>query len=132
MWLPTLWMMFIPGLASAQSAGPKKHARRHPGHRKGQLRLGSSGRHCHFGNCRLHRPAYSDHRPSRGFPLFRRGARKLQDHDRRLWIRRLDSGERGGRFGRQSTVAIRRTAGGCRVLFGERYSVRRTNWPRSN
>ena len=34
------------------------------------------------------------------FPLFRRGARKLQDHDCRLWIRGLDRGERGGRFER--------------------------------
>ena len=85
--------------------GPRKRARRHPGHREGRLRFGSSGRHCHLGNRRLLGPAYSDHRPSRVFPLFRRGAWKLQDHDRRRWIRGLDSGERGGRFGRQSTAA---------------------------
>src|ERR1019366_7992715 len=44
-------------------------------------------------------------------------------HGRRVWIRGLDSGECGGRFWRNSTVAIRCTAGGCRVLLDERYSA---------
>ena len=80
--------------------GPRKRAQHHPGHRKRRLRFGSNGRYCHLGNFRLHWPAYSDHRPSRAFPHFRRGARKLQDHDRRRWIRSLDNAERGDHFGR--------------------------------
>lgn len=102
---------------------PGKHVRRHPGHREGQLGLGSGGRHCQFGNCRLRRPAYCDNGSGRVFPLFRCGAWKLQNHHRRLRIRALDDGERGGRFRRRSTVAVPCTAGGGCVVLGERYAV---------
>jgi len=45
--------------------GTTKHARRYPGRRDGQLRLGSGGRHCHFGNCRLHMVEVGDKPVSR-------------------------------------------------------------------
>ena len=98
---PALWMMFIPGLASAQSAEAQRST---PGAIQGAVKDSSgsavAGAIVTLETAASTSPAYSDHRPSRVFPLFRRGARKLQDHDRRPWIRGLDHAERGGRFER--------------------------------
>ena len=98
-----LWMMFLPGLASAQSAEDQRSA---PGTGSIQGAVKDSSGSTVAGAIVTLETAASTgqrtaiHRPSRGFPLFRRGVRKLQDHDRRLWIRGLDRGERGHRFER--------------------------------
>ena len=81
-------------------SGPTKHARRHPGHREGRLRLGSGGRHCHLETAAStgQRTAITDQAGSFRFSAVEPGNYKITiaASGFAVWTR----AERGGRFER--------------------------------